>query len=67
MDGKCAIVFVCRIYGCSGVTFEKTAPKLAEKEGKGMKHKQTAVVASQKEIAPQIFDMWITTELAAEA
>ena len=32
-----------------------------------MKQKQTAVVASQKEIAPQIFDMWITTELSAEA
>ncbi len=32
-----------------------------------MKQKQTAVVASQKEIAPQIFDMWINTELAAEA
>lgn len=31
-----------------------------------MKQKQTAVVASQKEIAPQIFDMWITTDLAAE-
>lgn len=32
-----------------------------------MKEKQTAVVASQKEIAPQIFDMWINTDLAAEA
>ena len=32
-----------------------------------MKQKQTAVVASQKEIAPQIFDMWINTDLAAEA
>ena len=32
-----------------------------------MKQKQTAVVASQREIAPQIFDMWITTDLAADA
>ena len=32
-----------------------------------MKQKTTAVVASQKEIAPQIYDMWITTDLAAAA
>ena len=32
-----------------------------------MKQKQTAVVASQREIAPQIFDMWVNTDLAADA
>ena len=32
-----------------------------------MKQKITATVLSQKEIAPRIFDMWITTELAAQA
>lgn len=32
-----------------------------------MKQKQTARVLSQKEIAPQIYDMWIETSLAAEA
>ena len=32
-----------------------------------MKQKLTATVLSQKEIAPRIFDMWITTELAAQA
>ncbi len=32
-----------------------------------MKQKQTAVVLSQKEIAPDIYDMWIETSLAAEA
>ncbi len=32
-----------------------------------MKQKQMAVVRSQKELAPQIFDMWIETDLAKEA
>ena len=32
-----------------------------------MKEKQNAKVLSQKEIAPQIFDMWIETTLAAQA
>lgn len=32
-----------------------------------MKEKQTARVISQKEIAPMIFDMWIETDLAAQA
>lgn len=32
-----------------------------------MKQKQNATVLSQKEIAPQIFDMWIGTSLAKEA
>ena len=32
-----------------------------------MKQKQNATVLSQKEIAPQIFDMWIETSLAKEA
>lgn len=32
-----------------------------------MKQKVTAVVLSQREIAPQIFDMWIETELAKQA
>ena len=32
-----------------------------------MKQKQTARVLSQKEIAPDIYDMWIETSLAAEA
>lgn len=32
-----------------------------------MKQKQTAAVLSQKETAPQIFDMWIETELAKQA
>ncbi len=32
-----------------------------------MKQKQTAAVISQKELAPQIFEMWIETGLAAEA
>lgn len=32
-----------------------------------MKQKQTAVVASQREIAPMIYDMWIETDLAAAA
>lgn len=32
-----------------------------------MKEKQNAKVLSQKEIAPQIYDMWIETSLAAQA
>lgn len=32
-----------------------------------MKQKITSVVISQKEIAPQIYDMWIATELAQQA
>lgn len=32
-----------------------------------MKLKQNATVLSQKEIAPQIYDMWIETDLSAEA
>ncbi|MBR1931100.1 MAG: dihydroorotate dehydrogenase electron transfer subunit [Lachnospiraceae bacterium] len=32
-----------------------------------MKEKQTAKVLSQREIAPQIYDMWIETSLAAQA
>ena len=32
-----------------------------------MKQKVTASVISQKEIAPNIFDMWIATDLAAQA
>lgn len=32
-----------------------------------MKQKQTAVVASQREIAPMIYDMWIETDLAENA
>lgn len=32
-----------------------------------MKEKQTAIVLSQAEIAPAIFDMWIETSLAAQA
>ena len=32
-----------------------------------MKQKQTALILSQKEPAPQIFDMWIETNLAAQA
>lgn len=32
-----------------------------------MKEKQNAIVLSQKEIAPQIFDMWIETSLAKQA
>lgn len=32
-----------------------------------MKQKKTATVRSQKELAPQIFDMWIDTDLAKEA
>lgn len=32
-----------------------------------MKQKQSAVILSQKEIAPAIFDMWIATNLALEA
>lgn len=32
-----------------------------------MKQKQTAQVISQQELAPDIYDMWIETELAAEA
>lgn len=32
-----------------------------------MKQKQNATVLSQKEIAPQIFDMWIETSLAGQA
>lgn len=32
-----------------------------------MKQKQTAVVASQREIAPMIYDMWIESELAESA
>lgn len=32
-----------------------------------MKRKQTEVVFSQKEIAPQIYDMWIETDLAEQA
>ncbi len=32
-----------------------------------MKQKQNAKVLSQKEIAPQIYDMWIATDLAAQA
>lgn len=32
-----------------------------------MKQKQNAVVLSQKEIAPAIYDMWIETSLAAQA
>lgn len=32
-----------------------------------MKQKQNATVLSQKEIAPQIFDMWIETSLAKDA
>ena len=37
------------------------------KDRKDMKQKQNATVFSQKEIAPQIFDMWIETSLADEA
>ena len=32
-----------------------------------MKQKQTAAILSQKEIAPQIYDMWIETDLAEQA
>lgn len=32
-----------------------------------MKQKQNARILSQREIAPQIFDMWIATDLAAQA
>ena len=32
-----------------------------------MKQKQTAHVLSQEEIAPDIYDMWIETSLAAQA
>lgn len=32
-----------------------------------MKQKQTAIVRSQRELAAQIFDMWIETDLAGEA
>ena len=32
-----------------------------------MKQKQTATVLSQKELAPQIYDMWIETDLAEQA
>lgn len=32
-----------------------------------MKQKQTAQILSQKESAPQIYDMWIETDLAAQA
>ncbi len=32
-----------------------------------MKQKKTAVVASQRELAPQIYDMWIETDLAEAA
>ena len=32
-----------------------------------MKQKQTAVVASQREIAPMIYDMWIESDLAGDA
>ena len=32
-----------------------------------MKQKQTAVVLSQRETAPKIYDMWIGTDLAAQA
>ena len=32
-----------------------------------MKQKQAATVASQREIAPQIYDMWINTDLASQA
>ncbi len=32
-----------------------------------MKQKHTAVVASQRELAPMIYDMWITTQLAKDA
>ena len=32
-----------------------------------MKEKQTAKVLSQRELAPQIYDMWIETSLAAQA
>lgn len=32
-----------------------------------MKRKQTAVVMSQREIAPMIYDMWIETDLAEDA
>lgn len=39
----------------------------AERNGSNMKQKQTAVILSQKETAPQIYDMWIETELAAQA
>ena len=32
-----------------------------------MRQKQTAVVISQREIAPDIYDMWLETALAREA
>lgn len=32
-----------------------------------MKEKQTAIILSQREIAPQIYSMWIETELAEQA
>ena len=32
-----------------------------------MKQKQTAVVKSQRELAPQIYDMWIETDMAGDA
>lgn len=35
--------------------------------GINMKQKQTAVILSQKEAAPRIYDMWIKTNLAEEA
>ncbi len=38
-----------------------------KKRGNEMKQKQTAVVASQREIAPMIYDMWIETDLAENA
>lgn len=40
---------------------------LLRKDETPMKQKQNARVLSQKEIAPQIYDMWIETSLAAEA
>ena len=41
---------------------------VCKKERTGsMKQKQTAVVLSQREIAADIYDMWIETSLAAQA
>ena len=40
---------------------------IPERKDLDMKQKQTASVISQKELAPGIFDMWIGTDLAAQA
>lgn len=47
--------------------FETDYFNMEDKTKMSQKKKVTAVVTAQKEIAPDIFDMWLKTELAADA